>query len=59
MSDWRAIFPYSKVKDRISVSNPHTAATMAEAFVPEGSLNKVVIEAFPGEERVFSLYIIH
>lgn len=48
--DWRSVFPPSKLKDRISVSNPESAAEMAEAFVPKGSLDKVVIEAFPGEK---------
>lgn len=48
--DWRSVFPPIKLKDRISVSNPDTAAEMAEAFVPEGSKDKVVIEAFPGEK---------
>lgn len=49
--DWRTIFPPGKLgKERISVSNPDTAAAIAEAFVPEGSKDKVVIEAFPGEK---------
>lgn len=47
--EWRAFFPPQKCRDRISISNPDTAATLAEAFVPEGSRDKVIIEAFPGE----------
>jgi hypothetical protein len=47
-SDWRSIFSSVNRKDRISISNPQTAARIAKAFVPEGSENKVIIEAFPG-----------
>jgi transcription factor 1 len=48
-SEWRAIFSAVKAKNRISVSNPHSAAMLADAFVPRGSKGKVIIEAFPGE----------
>ena len=48
--DWRTVFPPRKLKDRISVSNSQSAVEMAEAFVPKGSKDKVVIEAFPGEK---------
>lgn len=47
--EWRSFFPPQKYRDRISVSNPDTAARLADAFVPAGSRDKVVIEAFPGE----------
>ncbi|KIM78942.1 hypothetical protein PILCRDRAFT_75087 [Piloderma croceum F 1598] len=47
-SSWRTFFSTIPVKDRISVSNPKTAAKMADAFVPAGSRDKVIIEAFPG-----------
>ncbi|EAU91159.1 hypothetical protein CC1G_03327 [Coprinopsis cinerea okayama7 len=33
---------------RISVSNPETADKLANAFVPEGSKDKVIVEAYPG-----------
>jgi len=46
--EWRTFFPPQKHKDRISISNPDTAALLAEAFVPKGSKDKVIIEAFPG-----------
>lgn len=39
---------YASVRDRTSVSNPNTAALLADSLVPEGSKNKVIIEAFPG-----------
>ncbi|KAF8893372.1 hypothetical protein BD779DRAFT_1505842 [Infundibulicybe gibba] len=32
----------------VSVRNPQSASLLAEAFVPDGSRDKVVIEAFPG-----------
>lgn len=46
---WRGLFPPIKNKDRISLSNPATAAAIAEAYVPAGSRDQVIIEAFPGE----------
>jgi hypothetical protein len=46
---WRNSFPPLHAKDRISISNLKTAAELAKAFVPMGSKDKVVIEAFPGE----------
>ncbi|KAF7971210.1 hypothetical protein HWV62_21606 [Athelia sp. TMB] len=47
-SSWREVFSGQKNKDRISLSCPTTAAAIAEAYVPAGSKNKVIIEAFPG-----------
>jgi len=49
ISLWRNYFSPSHIKHRISVSNPRTAATLADTFVPFGSKDKVIIEAFPGE----------
>ncbi|KAF5393355.1 hypothetical protein D9757_000545 [Collybiopsis confluens] len=46
--DWREIFSWVPVNDRVSISNAETAALVAESFVPEGSKDQVVIEAFPG-----------
>ncbi|KAJ3815844.1 S-adenosyl-L-methionine-dependent methyltransferase [Lentinula lateritia] len=45
---WRQIFAWVPVNDRVSLSNSDTANTVAECFVPKGSTNKVIIEAFPG-----------
>lgn len=48
--EWRKYFTSTlESNHRISIRNPETAAAMADAFVPEGSHGKVVIEAFPGE----------
>lgn len=48
--EWRKHFTSTlESNHRISIRNPETAAAMADAFVPEGSHGKVVIEAFPGE----------
>jgi transcription factor 1 len=46
--EWRSFFS-AHAKERISVSNEQTAAEAAEAFVPAGSRDKIIIEAFPGE----------
>ncbi|PPQ99759.1 hypothetical protein CVT24_009662 [Panaeolus cyanescens] len=49
IDDWRPHFPWSKeIAMRASVRNPDTAAMLAEAFLPKGSKDKVVIEANPG-----------
>jgi transcription factor 1 len=44
---WNTI--QSAIRDRSSVSNPATAALLADSLVPEGSKDKVIIEAFPGQ----------
>lgn len=36
------------VKHHVCLHNPETAAKVAEAFVPAGTKDKVIIEAFPG-----------
>ncbi|KAF8552511.1 S-adenosyl-L-methionine-dependent methyltransferase [Imleria badia] len=36
------------VKHHVYIRNPETAAKVAEAFVPAGTKDKVIIEAFPG-----------
>jgi transcription factor 1 len=38
------------LKSRISIANPETAALVADSFVPGGSRDKVIIEAYPGED---------
>ncbi|KAJ7072347.1 S-adenosyl-L-methionine-dependent methyltransferase [Mycena amicta] len=47
---WRQTFPTNSrfVLHRVSLANPNTAALVANAFVPKGSRDKIVIEAFPG-----------
>jgi mitochondrial transcription factor 1 len=57
------VFPLGNVavKERISIRNPHTAATLANAFIGEGSgkgRGKVVIEAFPGKHFVWSFRML-
>ncbi|KAG0700711.1 S-adenosyl-L-methionine-dependent methyltransferase, partial [Suillus ampliporus] len=49
-SEWRNYFPTGgmTLKNRISIANPETAALVADSFVPSGSRNKVIIEAYPG-----------
>jgi hypothetical protein len=38
-----------KVAHRISLSNAETAKKVAEAMIPDGSKDKIIIEGFPGE----------
>ncbi|KAJ6609896.1 S-adenosyl-L-methionine-dependent methyltransferase [Mycena sp. CBHHK59/15] len=47
---WRKFFPSTPkaFQNRVSVMNPNTAAMLADAFVPAGSRDKVIIEIFPG-----------
>ena len=46
---WRKIFPLtSLVSHRTSLKNQDTANAIADAFVPKGSRDKVIIEAYPG-----------
>ncbi|KAF5376226.1 hypothetical protein D9615_008540 [Tricholomella constricta] len=48
-SEWRKYFPPAlQVNHRVSLRNAETAAKLADAFVPEGSEGKVILEAFPG-----------
>lgn len=49
-STWRNYFPTSGMafKSRISIANPETAALVADSFVPSGSKDKVIVEAYPG-----------
>ncbi|KAF8069972.1 hypothetical protein FPV67DRAFT_1753867 [Lyophyllum atratum] len=48
-SEWRKHFSGKiHVNYRISIRNAETAAKLADAFVPEGSEGKVIVEAFPG-----------
>ncbi|GLB45068.1 putative class I-like SAM-binding methyltransferase superfamily, rRNA adenine N(6)-methyltransferase family protein [Lyophyllum shimeji] len=48
-SEWRRHFPPAvRVNHRVSIRNAETAAKIADAFVPAGSVGKVIVEAFPG-----------
>lgn len=51
-SQWTDYFPTGglALKGRISLANPDTAALVADSFVPSGSRDKVIIEAYPGED---------
>ena len=48
--DWRAAFPTTGAafKNRVSLRNYESAMRVAEAFVPAGCRDKVIVEAFPG-----------
>ncbi|KAJ7680301.1 ribosomal RNA adenine dimethylase-domain-containing protein [Mycena polygramma] len=49
LSLWRQHFPPTiKFQPRVTLANPSTAAMVADAFVPAGSSEKVVIEIYPG-----------
>lgn len=43
------------VKHHVCLRNSETAAKVAEAFVPAGTRDKVVIEAFPGTKTFLDL----
>jgi hypothetical protein len=49
IDQWQKYFPpVLGTYNRVSLRNPQTAARLAEAFVPNGSTGKVVIEAYAG-----------
>ncbi|KAJ7925279.1 S-adenosyl-L-methionine-dependent methyltransferase [Mycena leptocephala] len=47
---WRQYFPSlaRPFQHRVTLANPTTAAMVADAFVPKDSVDKVVVEIFPG-----------
>ncbi|KAF9522660.1 S-adenosyl-L-methionine-dependent methyltransferase [Crepidotus variabilis] len=46
---WRLYFPIEKVASRrANIRNPDTAQMLAEAFVPSGSRDKIIIDVLPG-----------
>ncbi|KAG2108048.1 uncharacterized protein F5147DRAFT_577351, partial [Suillus discolor] len=49
-STWRNYFSTTGMafKSRISIANPETAALVADSFVPSGSKDKVIVEAYLG-----------
>lgn len=56
VAEWSEYFPWSAdVKARASIMNPESAAKVAEAFVPKGSRDKIVVEAFPGAFLVLQI----
>lgn len=49
MDKWRKFFHITKeVGKRVSLRNPESSKILADAFVPAGSKDRVVIEASPG-----------
>ncbi|KAL1748705.1 S-adenosyl-L-methionine-dependent methyltransferase [Schizophyllum fasciatum] len=49
IDDWNTIFPsHYTINTRLTLHNRETARTLAEAYVPEGSVGKTIIEAYPG-----------
>ncbi len=54
---WRKTFPLTQfATHRISLKNRDTANAIADAFVPPGSKDKVIVEAYPGNHYVFLDY---
>ncbi|KAJ7497275.1 S-adenosyl-L-methionine-dependent methyltransferase, partial [Mycena latifolia] len=47
---WRQYFPSASraFQHRVTLANPITAAVVADAFIPAGSKDKLVLEIFPG-----------
>ena len=60
VSEWKNMFPAIKpTRGRLSIASEAAAQHVANAFVPEGSKGKTIIEAYPGAllnhgSRVFS-----
>jgi hypothetical protein len=53
LSEWKNVFTASShgkilSRDRLVLRDPKSARKAANKFIPAGSLNKVIIEAFPG-----------
>ena len=56
---WRKHFPLEKSSlHRSVIRNPDTAAMLADAFVPEGSKDKIIIDACPGAVLLYSLSVV-
>ncbi|KXN90833.1 Dimethyladenosine transferase 1, mitochondrial [Leucoagaricus sp. SymC.cos] len=46
---WGEVFPWSmETKSRFALMDAEVAKLLAEAYVPEGSKDRIVVEAFPG-----------
>jgi hypothetical protein len=55
---WRKTFPLTQfATHRISLKNRDTANAVANAFVPRGSKDKVIVEAYPGNSMCFLDYV--
>ncbi|KAK7045566.1 hypothetical protein VNI00_007398 [Paramarasmius palmivorus] len=48
VSQWQKLFHARSQSHRVSLADAEVAPLVADAFVPEGSKGKVIIEAFPG-----------
>ncbi|KAL1717384.1 S-adenosyl-L-methionine-dependent methyltransferase [Schizophyllum commune] len=49
VEEWNEIFPsHYSVTTRLTLHNANTAREIAEAYIPEGSDGKTIIEAYPG-----------
>ncbi|KAI4524473.1 S-adenosyl-L-methionine-dependent methyltransferase [Schizophyllum commune Loenen D] len=49
VEDWNEMFPsHYSVTTRLTLHNANTAREIAEAYIPEGSEGKTIIEAYPG-----------
>ncbi|KAL1696287.1 hypothetical protein GGG16DRAFT_43571 [Schizophyllum commune] len=49
VEEWNEIFPsHYSVTTRLTLHNANTAREIAEAYIPEGSEGKTIIEAYPG-----------
>lgn len=46
--EWPKVFRFADKQKRKTLSNPETAKRLAEIFVPEGSKDKVIVEAYAG-----------
>lgn len=55
LEEWYKHFPWStEAKSRSTLANPEICKRLAEAIIPEGSKDKIVLEAFPGALVLFS-----
>lgn len=49
VEEWNDVFPsHYTIRSRLSLHNQQTARDLAEAYIPDGSKGKTIIEAFPG-----------
>jgi transcription factor 1 len=45
---WKKTFKFSEKRKRKTLCNAETAKKLAELFVPEGSKDKIIVEAYAG-----------
>uniref|UniRef100_A0A8H7Y7I9 rRNA adenine N(6)-methyltransferase n=1 Tax=Psilocybe cubensis TaxID=181762 RepID=A0A8H7Y7I9_PSICU len=48
MAQWKEVFSHVRESKRPTLRNPETALMLADKIIPEGSKDKVIIEAFSG-----------